>query len=334
MIALVVGIVVLAMAGGAFVGITVTGIAGTEDRPAPRRASPAAPAHDRPGPVTADFVAIEKVPRVRAAPAPDGTLTAQCGSNEDGHYNSDNMIVTPGITNGAHHLHDYVGNTTTSAASTDRSLAAAPTTCRDRGDRSAYYWPVLRDLVDATKQARFPGEQESDRNVGLVLRPTASLVFSGNPFAPVVAPPQFLRVITGDAKAVTGGGRNAHARFTCRGFTDRVTTDRYPLCPDGRGLTRILEFPSCWDGRNTDSANHRTHVVFPDARGACRAGTVPIPKLTITLTYDVPVGASFAIDSFPDQRRAPLTDHADFVNVRTPASTDRLVDCLNAGRRC
>ncbi|GAA3392666.1 DUF1996 domain-containing protein [Cryptosporangium minutisporangium] len=288
----------------------------------------------------ADYVAIEKVPRVRRGPAAgndrgsSGTYTARCGSNQEGHYNSDNVIVSPGVPNGAHHLHDYVGNTSTSAASTDRSLAAAPTTCRDPGDRSAYYWPVLRDLVDPRTQARFPGESESDRNVGLVLRPAVSMVYSGNPFAPVTAMPRFLRVVTGNAKALTAGGRNARARWTCRGFADRVTADRYPLCPAGRGLTRILEFPSCWDGRNTDSANHRTHVVFPDARGACPPGTAAVPKLTITLTYDVPAGASFAIDSFPDQRRAATTDHADFVNVMVPGSMARLVGCLNAGRRC
>jgi hypothetical protein len=244
------------------------------------------------------------------------------------------VIVAPGVVNAAHHLHDYVGNTDTAAASTDRSLSAAATTCRDTGDSSAYFWTVLRDRTDPEGQRRFPGEQASDRNIGVVLRPRVSLVFSGNPHAPVVAPPRLLRVLSGDAKAVTNGGGYARAAFTCAGFTDRVASDVYPLCPLGRGLMRILEFPSCWDGRNVDSANHRTHVVFPDSSGRCRPGTTPIPKLTMTLTYDVPAGPSFAIDTFPEQRHEPVTDHGDFLNLRTAESTAQLVTCLNEGRTC
>src|SRR5690606_38555917 len=108
----------------------------------------------------------------------------------------------------------------------------------------------------------------------------------------VTAMPRFLRVITGDARAATNGGANARAQWTCTGFTDRITT-RYPLCPRGSQVVRIADFPSCWDGQNTDSANHRTHIVFPDESGRCPQGTRAVPQLRITLTYRVPPGMSF-----------------------------------------
>ena len=57
-------------------------------------------------------------------------------------------------------------------------------------------------------------------------------------------------------------------------------------------------------------------MTFPDpATGACPTGTVPIPRLRITLSYRVPPGPSYALDSFPDQQRKPVTDHFDFENV-------------------
>ncbi|GAA3396970.1 DUF1996 domain-containing protein [Cryptosporangium minutisporangium] len=311
---------------------------------APATAAPSASAsnhgHVQRGPVPADFVSIRKVRPTRSTLArttrrgSGGTFTARCGNNERGHFNSDNVIVAPGVGNGAHHLHDYVGNTTTSAASTDQSLAAGRTTCRDRGDRSTYYWPVVRDITKTKKQKRVPGELDADLNVGKVLRPRVTITYSGNPFAKVAPMPRFLRVLTGDAKAFTNGGANQRAKFTCRGFTNRISTDKYTLCPDGRGFTRISEFPSCWDGKSTDSANHRTHIVFPDAAGKCPRGTVAVPKLTITLTYDVPRGPSFAIDGFPEQLHKPINDHNDFINVMSPTSMKRVVNCINTGRRC
>ncbi|WP_205752067.1 DUF1996 domain-containing protein [Cryptosporangium phraense] len=303
-------------------------------------ASPSGHQHTQTGPVPADFISIRKVPVTRNTVARTtrrgsaGVFTARCGNNENGHFNSDNVVVAPGVGNGAHHLHDYVGNKTTSFRSTDASLARGGTTCRDRGDRSSYYWPVVRDITKKKNQKRVPGELKEDLNVGKVLRPTVKITYTGNPFSKVVPMPRFLRVLTGDAKAFTNGGANAHAKFTCTGFTNRISTDKYTLCPNGRGFTRVAEFPSCWDGKNTDSANHRTHVVFPDARGKCPTGTKAIPKLTITLTYDVPTGPSFAIDGFPEQLHKPIDEHNDFINVMSNSSMRFVADCINRGRRC
>lgn len=290
-------------------------------------------------PVESDFVDIRKVPRnVRKVRfrrgGSRGTFTSRCGRNRNGHYNSDNFIVAPGVVNGAHHTHDYVGNLSTDGFSTNESLAAAGTTCA-RGDKSTYFWPVMRirGEQDTTAQA---AQSAADGNIGRIVVPSSvSLQFRGNPRSKVTAMPRFLRVITGDAKAATNGTANARAQWTCTGFTDRIVTDKYPLCPRGSRLVRILDFPSCWDGRNTDSANHRTHIVFPDASGACPAGTRAVPQLRITLTYRLPGRAqAFALDSFPEQLHAPITDHADFANVMPARLMRFAVNCINRGRRC
>ncbi|GII53346.1 hypothetical protein Pth03_17350 [Planotetraspora thailandica] len=329
------------------------------------------------GPFLEDFADIRKVPRgntgVRAG---RGSFVSQCGRNENGHFNSDNHIVAPGVSNGAHHIHDYVGNLTTNGFSTDDSLAAGGTTCR-LGDKSTYFWPVLRsrtgltsadapepsepapaspsapvsaapsepsapglaDQAAATSRSGAPAPTgaepgEAEGNIGKILRPRqVRLEFRGNRFSRVVAMPRFLRMITGDAKAGTNGPANARAQWTCSGFTDRTTT-KYPLCPRGSMVLRILDFPSCWDGQNIDSANHRTHVVFPAPNGACPAGTRAIPQLRMTLGYTVNRGASFAVDSFPEQLHNPLTDHADFENVMPSRLMSMVVSCINRGRRC
>ncbi len=289
--------------------------------------------HQHAGPAASDFVDIRGVrpgartPRDQRS-ASTGSFTSRCGRNEEGHRNPDNFIVTPGVRNGAHHLHDYVGNRSTDASSTDASLSAAGTTCA-RGDKSTYFWPVLRDLTGGSGTGQ-------DGNTGRVLTPTSvSLTFRGSPAAKVTAMPEALRSITGDAKAFTNGTANARAQWTCTGFTDRVLTDKYPLCPRGSQVVRRLDFPSCWDGKNTDSADHRAHLTFPDkSTGRCQNGFKTVPQLRMTLTYKVPQGPNFAVDSFPEQLRKPVTDHADFANFMPGALMDSAVRCINSGRSC
>jgi hypothetical protein len=292
------------------------------------------------GPVAADYVAIEAAvaapPAARTGPAAStGAFTARCGRNAEGHRNSDNLITAPGRSNGAHHVHDYVGNTSTDGASTDQSLAAASTTCA-LGDRSVYFWPVLRDIRHAGEDAGRPGGG-SDGNIGHILVPARVAVeFLGNQQAKVRPMPRFLRVVTGDAKAVTkGSAAQARARWSCSGTPGKASSTRYPLCPAGQQVQRVGEFPSCWNGTGTDSEDHRTHVTFPDpATGACPTGTVAVPRLRITLSYDVPPGRSFAIDSFPAEQRKAITDHFDFENVMPEPLMSHVVDCINTGRTC
>ncbi|HEY6423080.1 MAG TPA: DUF1996 domain-containing protein [Pseudonocardiaceae bacterium] len=289
------------------------------------------------GPFPRDFVAVELMaPHVtyaqRGPHGSAGSFTSRCGTNAEGHRNSDSFMGVPGKVNGAQHVHDYVGNLSTDAFSTGESLAAAATTCTD-GDKSTYVWPVLRDTRVPGIDANADGGAV-DGNVGEILRPaSAHLEFRGNPTEQVTPMPEQLAIMTGDAKAATNGGAYANAAWTCTGFEDRTTT-KYPLCPRGSQLVRILDFPSCWDGKNLDSPNHRAHIVFPQQDGSCGGAEVVLPQLRITLTFDRPAGRGFAVDAFPDQQHNPVTDHADFMNLMPTAVMAQGVDCINTGRSC
>ncbi|KMS68814.1 hypothetical protein ACM01_37580 [Streptomyces viridochromogenes] len=302
------------------------------------------------GPVAADFVDITAVqPNVTASRASQeasrGTFTTQCGVNENQLYNSDNVIVAPGVDNGAHHTHDYVGNQANDAFADNDDFAGGETTCQNRGDRSSYYWPVLR-LQDGTEE--FDAEQQgggAEGNAGKILTASeVTLEYVGNASGKVVAMPKFLRIITGDAKAFTNGTANANAAWSCTGFEDRQLTDKYPVCPQGSSLVRTSKFQSCWDGQNVDSANHRAHVAFADPNtGACPSGFKAIPQLVQRLVYDVDApslndnGQSspfYAVDGFPEQMHKPITDHGDFVNVFDEQLMNEMVQCINTGRQC
>ncbi|MGW1106792.1 DUF1996 domain-containing protein [Streptomyces sp. NPDC002540] len=281
------------------------------------------------------YVDLGTVAPTRApATGPDastGSYTVDCGRNEQGHYNMDNVVTSPGVVNGAHHTHDYVGNLSTNALSTDRTLAAAETTCAG-GDRSTYYWPVLRRL-DRTGEAHKAGVGAHGNTGEAVTASSVRVEFRGNPVSSVVGMPRFLRLVTGDPVAATTKSANVRAQWGCSGYPDRFTRN-YVRCPRGSGPTRTLDFPSCWNGLATDSPDHRAHAQFPAADGTCPRATFPVPQLRVTLTYELPEDTPFAVDSFPEQLRDPITDHAMFVNVMTGDRMTEVVRCINEDRQC
>jgi hypothetical protein len=287
------------------------------------------------GPSSQDYVAFDTLPRTKsgASGLVVPSYTEECGRNEEGHRNADNVVVSPGYTNGAHHAHDYVGNLSTDAFSTNTSLAAARTTCRD-GDRSTYYWPVLRRQDRPTTTKGGGGDATIHGNIGRIIDPVSVTVeYRGNPVSDVVPMPRFLRMITGDPVAGTQGDANAHAQWGCSTAPGSFTP-LYPRCPQGARLMRTLDFPSCWNGLDTDSPDHRTHIVFPAANGACPHGTFAVPQLRITLTYDVDPDSPFALDAFSEQRHSPKTDHALFIDVMTDSQMAAVVRCINARKQC
>ncbi|WP_433365996.1 DUF1996 domain-containing protein [Actinoplanes sp. CA-142083] len=180
---------------------------------------------------------------------------------------------------------------------------------------------------------------ELPNNTGGIVRPAAVRIeYRGNLRTKVVPMPKFLRELTGESKPAGRGTANARATWTCSGFADRLS-DKYPVCPAGRQVQRVQDFPGCWDGKNIDSANHRDHVAFADrATGACPRGFVAIPQLRITISYEIPrdvqLKGQYALDSFPEENHNPFSDHNDFLNVNSARTMQRIATCINDGRRC
>lgn len=308
------------------------------------------------GPVAADFQDITQVQpnggpqgvNGNGLPAngdsgSTGSFTTSCGTNGNDNHNSDNIIVAPGVDNGAQHTHDYVGNQDNDAFTSDEEFLQADTSCENQGDKSSYYWPVLRlqngeDEFDANDLG---GGAEG--NIGPIQEAAqAELKFVGNKAGDVVAMPQALRIITGDAKAFSNGLANANTNWSCTGFEDRQLTDKYPICPEGSSVVRTSFFQSCWDGQNIDSANHRDHVAFVNEDGTCDNGFQAIPQLQARLVYDVPapqiengqVQNPFAVDGFPTELHKPITDHNDFLNFFDEETMNQVVECINSGQDC
>jgi len=126
--------------------------------------------------------------------------------------------------------------------------------------------------------------------------------------------------------------------WSCSGFERKTVINKYPICPEGSKVLRIHDFPSCWDGKNIDSKNHRDHIVFPNANGSCKRGFTPVPQLRVTLAYDISraiqQAGQYKVDSFPQEAHDPATDHDDFANVMSQRIMNRVVRCVNHDRTC
>src|SRR5207247_3302073 len=57
-------------------------------------------------------------------------------------------------------------------------------------------------------------------------------------------------------------------------------------CPPGTKLQTYLNFPTCWNGHDLDSADHISHMAFAPAGTSC-PGTHPVvvPRLQFVITY-------------------------------------------------
>jgi hypothetical protein len=90
-------------------------------------------------------------------------------------------------------------------------------------------------------------------------------------------------------------GRNGRHRAETRAtgspaWLKSGNATKYPLCPRGSRVLRILGLPSCRDDQNTDSADNRRYMVFFNQQGARQQGTRAMPQLRIKLAHSAPSG--------------------------------------------
>jgi Domain of unknown function (DUF1996) len=214
---------------------------------------------------------------------------------------------------GASHDHSFVGNVSTNASSTLESLLAAGTTCHRAGDTAAYWMPTLY----ADGQPVAPDH--------------AQIYYRRTTMRHVEAFPPGFRMIAGDAKA-TSPQRLRVTFWNCGVGGGVGRTSTAPTCPDARrnALRLHVTFPSCWDGRNLDSADHQSHVAYP-VGGRCPSRfSHALPQISLIYRYPTTGGAGVTLAS-----GGQLSAHADFVNAWRQADLEALVDgCLNALRHC
>jgi hypothetical protein len=258
------------------------------------------------------LLALALVAGTPAAARADGIFVADCAFS---HRAANDPIVYHGMPRSSH-MHDFVGNGSTNASSTPRSLRRSTGNCVPAGDRSGYWTPTLYRQGRAVKPVQVQVYYQDFFRYGRVL-----------PFPPG------LRIVAGRPDAM--GPQPGVVRWTCR--QDQGPGDaQVPSCGSSFVTLRIT-FPDCWDGRRLDSPDHRSHMAYNRANGLelgpqrCpRSHPVVVPTLQLNVVYPIHDGTGVKLASGP-----VTTAHGDFFNGWKPSALRRRVDdVLNGGKAC
>jgi len=263
----------------------------------------------------------------------------------------------------AQHVHAIHGSSGFNMNATYEDLVAGDcTSCGVVEDKSVYWAPALYFRHD-------DGTYELVEQVGGMLNYYFLFKDDGNPDAGIKAFPPGFRMIAGDSlrRNFSIAGLTAKDRdpekslWKMLGQTTQFDLEQralgfnclnYNINPEGslyrhylpeksyldeqcaQGVRFEIMFPSCWDGKNLDSANHRSHVAYPDLvmTGACPPGfPVKLPGLfyeTIWATNSFVGKAGEFVISNGDPNGQGY--HADFMNGWDEKFLQQAVDtCTN-----
>lgn len=251
----------------------------------------------------------------------DGTGALRIGAGFS-HANLDDPLVFPNKP-GASHAHAYFGNTSIDAYSNlDNIVNVGNTTSNiGIGNRSAYWVPMIYDSI--TKAWIKPYDNVVYYKSG----------FSKEPIANIKPIPKGLKMIVGTANRTTAIQDYIYS-WSCEGIgTGGGLT--IPDCKQGSLVKLQIKFPQCWDGKNIDSANHKSHMSDYENRqvngqwGAYCPATHPvlIPAITYNVTWKVDVtdSSNWKLSSDMGNLRG-VSAHADYVEGLTEVVRQRMVD--------
>ena len=250
------------------------------------------------------------------------------------HMAFDDPIVYPGRP-GAAHLHTFFGNTGTNAGSTEQSIRdSGNSTCLGGTiNRNAYWVPSMIDT--ATGKPIAPDVAVFYYKQGYTLGPSG-----------VIQPmPAGLRMIAGDPTNAAPGSPGV--RFKCIGGPNN-SNDQYgsaiPNCDAGALLYQEIFFPQCWDGKNLDSPDHKSHMSYVNqvpAGYACPAThPVPLPQVTFNIGYavqtkDAPRAWRLSSDTYDTSLPGGYSSHGDWFNGWKKDISDVWnAGCVQASRDC
>ncbi|KAJ7470817.1 hypothetical protein FB451DRAFT_1399567 [Mycena latifolia] len=216
-------------------------------------------------------------------------------------------IVNPGKVSG--HVHTITGGSNFRVnTSTSFLRQSACTSSPIKEDKSNYWAPVRylaltleRTLTVSTPQTDFVlsveerilyERQRKPCHVSCLLGHSSALLtgsfsyylFSDTPGVTTPFPDDF-RMLSG-TPTLRSYNASSYAQqavtFLCLDF-DGTSTKHNELptgnCPSG--IRAQINFPSCWDGKNADSADHKSHVAY--LSGGPDSGTCSDPKFPVTL---------------------------------------------------
>ncbi|KZL83024.1 wsc domain-containing protein [Colletotrichum incanum] len=200
-------------------------------------------------------------------------------------------IVNPGALAG--HVHTIMGGNGFDLTMTyEQARAASCSTCKVTADLSNYWIPTL---YYQGQDGKFTSVSQSGGMLAYYLfRQDAKDPEYNNG---LIAFPQGFRMLAGDSKlrSFSNTLEQRAITYVCLG-NGGPQTNGFPTrnCPNG--LRVQVLFPSCWDGVNLDSLDHKSHMAYPDRldNGKCPSTH---PKRFATLFYEV----IFNVNDFKDK---------------------------------
>ena len=192
-----------------------------------------------------------------AAPDPVGAFRFIC----QGSYLAYNDPIVFPNGEGMSHLHQFFGNTETNPTSTYASLrASGDSTCFNNLNRSGYWIPALMGKNSAGADVVIMSDYN---NVYYKRRPASDPYFNEGEYGWKLYPinlPRGLRFVYGWPEKAP--------RFKCiyaaggeSGWKDDLSA-ALKNCGPGSRLDASVATPSCWNGKDLDSPDHRSHMAY------------------------------------------------------------------------
>ncbi|KAJ3577887.1 hypothetical protein NPX13_g2680 [Xylaria arbuscula] len=191
------------------------------------------------------------------------------------------------------HIHTVMGSNAFNFTMNYHDMQTATcSTCKAVEDLSSYWVPTL--YYHAQNGSLLPVEQVGGALIYYLQRTDPN---DPNAAEGLIPFPEDFRMIAGSKmnRNYTDTPEQNAVSFVCLG-TEGPATYALPKqnCPGG--LRTQLIMPSCWDGKNVDSPDHKSHMAYPSGidHGACPDSH---PRRFITIFYEV----TWSVDEFKDQ---------------------------------
>ncbi|KAJ3553094.1 hypothetical protein NM688_g3799 [Phlebia brevispora] len=245
-------------------------------------------------------------------------------------------IVDPGVV--SEHVHDVFGGSGFSPTYDYNTAVNSQCTTTIIPQDKSNYWVPSGYYVDPNGTFSL---MPVSMNIYYLVRP-------GSDNDTIVPFPAGLRMLAGDNERGTYNASSEADQaisYMCLDYNNDHTGDpdwaERPnffdhQCPDGMRAQAF--FPSCWDGQNLDSPDHKSHMAYPI--GAYNTGlcpdTHPVHLLSLFYEYIMPTGNypynGAGTWSFSNGDQVGYRFHADFTNGWTDLNLlQQLIDnCPNA----